>query len=543
MEDDVIYYNELSRVSSGGSSPGYSSVGNRVDPGSRQVGSVSREYQQMYNLGLEFQGTEFWEEFLTIFRAYQDGIQLANESYFFPQKAAQARAEVTATFYDSLAALQQAARVRAQSSIAGQTAEQIAAGYNPLLNGVDQGAAATGGASIDTMTPASVANMPDVTTPLDIAGFASQVLGFFISSGISISSLAIKAGESAARCLLMEKQSGMLETAQASYAQSIAEQYVIDNAPAFDEGIGAFPAWVPASVPGLPAHLQDQGISFARAFYGSDRHRAGQIFTVSDVESGRAELANLYGSAFYSNSLGVMSDTVSKYAKLKLSVDESYYSLNLRYNDLYDKYFELLSPEAMADAQNAVLRYKAGYYNHLDSHQIAAAENAAAESSESFYNSYDSSEAAASLNAQNKYGSSLYTSLDASSKSAYENYYNELMVLSGEIENVELNSQKVLFDNLSRDLNSADPSVRVSAAKSVQRMQARIAARSSRTGWQRFSSGARTVVGAGVAIGGIGLAAAGAVPAAVGVTGAAGGAGLMYSAGDTAFGAGGLTGF
>lgn len=537
MADDVIYYNELSRVSSGGSTSRQSSVGNRVDPESRQVGSVSRDYQQMYNLGLEFQGTEFWEEFLTIFRAYQDGISLANESYLFPQKAAQARAEVTASFYDSLAALQQTARVRAQSSIAGQTAEQIAAGYNPLLNGIDAGAAASGGASIDTLTPASVANMPDVTTPLDVVGFASQILGVFISSGVSLSTVAIKAGESAARSLLMEEQTDMLKTSQSAYAQNIAERYVLDNAPQYDEGIGAFPAWVPGSIPGLPDYLQEQGISFARSYYGSDRHRAGQIFTTSDVESGRAELANLYGSAFYSNSLGVMSDTVSKYARLKLSVDESYFNLNIRYNELYDKYYQALSPQAMADAQNAVLRYKAGFYNNLDAHQIAAAENAAAESSESFYNSYDSSEAAASLNAQNKYGSSLYNSLDASAKSAYENYYNELMILSGEIENIELNSQRVLFDNLSRDLNSSDPAVRVSAAKSVQRMQARIAARSSRTGWQRFSSGARTVVGAGVAIGGLGLAAAGAVPAAVGVAGAAGGAGLMYSTGNTAFSA------
>lgn len=485
------------------------------------------ELRQYLDLIEPYRGTPYYNEFLTLYRNLYNSYTGAGASFILPNKRAAARNDAISLFYDGFSALEQSIRERDQGSISTQVQEQIAAGLNPLLNGVDAASAASAGSGIDSLSPSSHLSSSD--SPLDIVGFASQILSIFISSGVSLANVAIKAGESAARSLLMEHQADMLKTSQSAYAQNIAERYVLDNAPQYDEGIGAFPAWTPGSIPGLPDHLQEQGISFARSYYGSDRHRAGQIFTTSDVESGRAELANLYGSAFYSNSLGIMSDTVSKYARLKLSVEESYYNLNLRYNELYDKYYQSLSPDAMADAQNAVLRFKAGYYNTLDPHQIAASENVAAESSETFYNSYDSSQAAAFFNAQNKYGSALYNSLDASSKASYENYFNELMVLSGEIENIELQSQKVMYDTLANDLNSSDPSVRISAAKAVQRMNAKIAARSSRTGWQRFSAGAKSVIGAGVAVAGVGASIAGAAPAAVGVGAAVGGSALMSS--------------
>lgn len=473
---------------------------------------------------------EYLPEYDSAYANYQAALRAAHASYRSDRKIAAAVGAAEQAFWDSVSSMLQSIREREQASVATQLEEQREAGLNPMLNGVDAGAAAISGSGIDTNTPLDPSALPPVRSDLEVAGdvfsIVSSVASGIASIGLGIANTVTNIGSIAARNLLTEEQAGMIREGRMIQAGMIAEQYVLDNAPQYDESLGAFPGWIPASIPGVSDDMQEYALDRARSYYGSDRHRSGQLSQLSSVEQSRYDLARLYGNGFYNGSLESMADSISRYSKLQLNMIETNYNRQISYNKLYDKYYSLLSPEVMAEVQNAVNSYGSSYYSALDGSVAAAAENAAAQSQIDFFSSFDSSLSAASQNASNRYGSILYDSLDAEGKAAYDNYFYELSKLQGQIVEDELNAQDALFEEHRRNLNSPDPGVRIAAAKALQRSAAKSARRSSATGWQRFSQGARTVVGVGATLAGAAALVAGAAPAAA-AAGAGAGALLM----------------
>lgn len=474
---------------------------------------------------------EYVPEFEAAYSNYLSAISASNRSYSSKKKVSAAVGAAEQAFWDSVSSMFQSIRERDQASVATQLEEQRAAGLNPLLNGVDSGAAATAGLGVDTNTPLDSSALPPVRSDLEVVGdvfsIVSSVASGIASIGLGIANTVMNIGATAARNVLTEEQAGMIREGRMIQAGMIAEQYVLDNAPQYDESLGSFPVWIPASIPGVSEDMQMYALDRARSYYGSDRHRSGQLSHLSSVEQSRYDLARLYGNGFYNGSLEAMSDSISRYSKLKLDMIETDYNRQISYNRLFDKYYTLLSPEAMAEVQNAVNSYGSSYYSALDGSVAAAAENASVQSQSDFFASYDSSLSASYQNATNRYGSILYDSLDAEGKAAYDNYFYELSKLQGQIVEDQLSAQNALFEEHRRNLNSPDPGVRIAAAKALQRCVAKSARRSSATGWQRFSQGARTVVGIGATVAGAAALVGGAAPAAAAAAGVGAGAFIM----------------
>lgn len=476
-----------------------------ADQGSQDFYSVDAGY---------LMGTAYESEFLTIKSAHQSALEAAN-ALKADKKRALAIDAANQAYYDSVQSLYSSIREREQSSIENQTREKVNAGYNPFLTGdVDSAAAATAGRGHDTLSPH--AEFPAPFTGEQVIPLALNALSVFAGLGTSIASTVMSVGKIASDIALSEGQTENLRLARSAYIQQQAEQFVIDTAPTFDDGLQAFPAWSPASISYLSDSDQSEGLRFAKAFYGSDRHRRMMLGESVGVESQRNALAHLYGSGFYSNSMGVMSERVAHYAKLHLDYIESEDRLKTAYNEYYKKYVDKLSPELMADVENAVLTSQKQFYDIFDAGTSASAANVQNQT----LSMVDAVDAAAAQNSLNRYNSALYDTLDANAKALYDNAYNELMTQQLELEKLLVNTENIQLESLRKDLDSPDPSVRISAAKSIERVHAKSNYRASATGWQRFSQGVKDLVGsaatvAGVAVGAGALAAGKTAAAAV----------------------------
>lgn len=459
--------------------------------------------QKLRSLENQFLDTPYHSEYLSILQSFE--MQKAHIYQMYPnsnKKRAQAFSELQLSLDQSIQRLLQSSRENQQTSIASQVAEQRAAGLNPDLLGVDTSAAAQGGTGVDT-APGDM-TLPEVTTGLEVAGDVLSCVGNFVGMGLNIANSVMSFGKLASDISLQKASEDHMHLLQTAYIHKFAEDFVNQTAPLFDEGLGAFPAWKPSSVPGLPESFQKQALEYAQSYYGSESHRAFQTGEQLSTQSSRDALAHLYGSGYYSDSMGVMADSLSVYGKMHLDLIESDYQHQKAYNDLYAKYYKTLSPEAMADAQNAVSTFTQEYYSELDGSQKASAENMFQRFQTEYLGALDAQASADATDAQASYASAYYGSLDGTSKAEYENYCNDLMKLQGEIQSTYLNAETTLLNQFKSDLNSKDPSVRINAAQSIQRLKARMDRRSSATGWQRFMNGVSALTPLAVGIGYIG---------------------------------------
>lgn len=479
--------------------------------------------------GYQFYGTDYWQEFYAAYTNFAHQMSMVGSSYISAAKANRARQELVSAYYDTVSKLAQSMREREQGSVSSQVEQMREAGRNPSLEGIDASGAAAAGSGIDTSLSPDFSSMPEPQSPLmvvaDIVSVAASVVGTVVSAGVGIAGLVANVGRIAAQNLLTNEQTKAIAQGRQINAGLIAEQFVLDNAPQFDEELAAFPAWSPGSIPGVDDDLQEYALSRAKSYYGSERHRAGQLTMLSASEQSRSDLAYIYGSGFYSNNLQEMSGNIAAFSRIQLNAIESAARREKEYNDLYSKYYQSLSPEVMAEVQNKVLAYSSQYYSSLSGEAAATAVNLANASQADFFLAYDSAAAADAQDSLNRYNSELYESLSPESKAAYDNLFYDLNVLQGNIIRDEITAQDALYAQVRAGLQSSDPAVRIQSAKALQRLKAKSDARSSMTGWQRFSNGARTVAGIGAAVGGAAAAALGAPT--VGAAVAAGGVAAM----------------
>lgn len=458
-----------------------------------------------------FEGTEYFSEFRAAYDQLLSAYYNRNEVHpYSEKKQASYYQPYVDTFTTTVGKLLQSMRERDQQSLANQLADQRENGLNPVLTGVDTSAAATAGAGVAEFPSPDPASLPKVTTTgevvLDAVSVAASVVATVASVGVGVASLVANVGRIAAQNLLDANQAEAIKQGMSVNARMIAEQYVLDNAPKADESSGLFPSWSIDSIPGVSDDYQSVAVEYAKNYYGTDRHRAGQLSQLSAMEAERYQLAKLYGSGFYSTNLEDMSSYVARMSKIQLAAIESDYNLQVKYNNLYSEYYTRLSPEVLAEAQMKVLEYQISYHDSLDGDLAAKVVNAANQSQADFFASYDSSAAADAMDSQNRYNSQLYDALDPEGKAAYDNYVFEVSKLGLELKYSELKAQDAIYDSVAEGLNSDNPTVRIQAAKALQRLKAKSAARSSQTGWQRFSNGAKTIAGIGSV--GIGAAAA-----------------------------------
>lgn len=497
--------------------------------------------------GYQFYNTDYWNEFYAAYTNFAHQMSMVGSSYITGAKANRARQELVSAYYDTVSKLAQSMREREQGSVSSQVEQLREAGRNPALEGVDAAGAASAGSGIQTSLSPDFSSMPDAESAFqvvgDIVSVAASVVGTVVSAGVGIAGLVANVGRIAAQNLLTEEQVKAIAQGRQINAGLIAEQFVLDNAPQYDEEIGDFPGWKIDAIPGVDDDLQEYALQRANSYYGSERHRSGQLSYLSASEQSRSDLAYIYGSGFYSNNLQEMSANIAGFSKVQLDAIDSAAKREKEYNDLYAKYFQLLSPEAMSEVQNKVLAYSSEYYSTLSGEAAANAVNLANASQADFFKAYDSGAAANAQDALNRYNSELYQSLSPESKAAYDNLFYDLSVLKGNIVSDEIKAQDALYAQVRSGLNSLDPAVRIQSAKALQRLKAKSDARSSMTGWQRFSNGARTVAGIGAVIGGAVVAGMGSPALGAGVAGVGVGSMPTYTSSDTAYGLGGFTGW
>lgn len=451
-----------------------------------------------------FQDTPYHSEYMALLQSYKSQVNLIWDMYpHSEKKRAQALSQLQSSLDQSIQRLLQSSRENQQTSVASQVSEQREAGLNPDLLGVDTGAAAQGGTGIDT-APGDMA-LPEVTTGLEVAGTVLSCVGNFVGMGLNIANSVMSFGKLASDISLQQTSEDLINLQKTAYIHKFAEDFVNLTAPTFDEEIGAYPGWKPASIPGLPESFQEQALAHAQTYYGSEGHRAFQTGEQLSTQSSRDALAHLYGSGYYSDSMGQMSDSLAFYGRMHLDLIESDYKHQKAYNDLYAKYYKTLSPEAMAEAQNAVSTFTQEYYSELDGSEKASAENMFQRFQTEYLGSLDAQASADATDAQASFASAYYGSLDGMAKAKYENYCNELMKLQGEIQSTYFNAETALLNQFRSDLNSKDPSVRINAAQSIQKLKARMDRRSSQTGWQMFMDGLSTVTPIAIGLGYAGM--------------------------------------